>query len=163
MTDKTRGHSINYLLLYLVLFGTSCLIISRLTNIDIHLFFVQWFQLMATDIEWQHILVTTTEWPFVLEAAFYSYSHRYIFTIYKYTKYDPDYVPCQLMEVRRWFGDSGGPPRHSANLVAPTDSRMGCFNTISRCELPRGSQESNSCYTQLLEQQGFKYVHAACI
>ena len=47
---------------------------------------------MATDIEWQHILVTTTEWPFVLEAAFYSYSHRYIFTIYKYTKYDPGYV-----------------------------------------------------------------------
>ena len=109
---------------------------------------------MATDIEWQHILVTTTEWPFVLEAAFYSYSHRYIFTIYKYTKYDPDYVLCQLMEVRGWFGDSGGPPRHSANLVAPTDSRMGCFNTISRCELPRGSQESNTGTMPLLEQQG---------
>ena len=131
MTDKTRGHSINYLLLYLVLFGTSCLIISRLTNNDVHLFCVQWFQLMATDIEWQHILVTTTEWPLALEAAIYSFSHRYIFTIYKYTKYDPDYVLCQRMEVLRWFGDSSGPPRHSTNLVAPADSRIWCASTRS--------------------------------
>ena len=50
---------------------------------------------------------------------------------------------CQRMEVLRWFGDSGGPPRHSTNLVAPADSRMVCFNTISRCELPRWSQDVN--------------------
>ena len=159
MIDKTRGHSVNCLLIYFVLFGTSCLIISWLTNNDVHLFCVQWFQLMATDIEWQHILVTTTEWPLAREAEIYSFSHRYIFTIYKYTKYDPDYVLSQLMEVHRWFGDSSGPPRHSTNLVAPADSRMGCFNTISRCELPRRSQEMKSCYMQLLEQQGFKSVN----
>ena len=154
MTDKTRGHSINCLLLYLVLFGTSCLIISRLTNNDVHLFFVQWCQLKVTDIEWQHILVTTTEWPLTFAAPVWPCSHLHIFSIYKYTKCDPVYVLSQLIEVLRWFGDSSGPPRHSTNLTEPTDSRMGCFNTISCCELPRGLRMWTSCYMQLFEQQG---------